>query len=627
MISLSYTNVPDVDAYARDIHAEGSSISVDAAQVKLLAEEYSARFFSASCILSLLLGTVSEGKYYSISTDTVVKTLVEFCGCKHSQFTSDTGKISLDMVKVVDPLISSLADIVEKPGYIGFQYEDALLLLKTYKEYKSLFTRKNQINAKLNKFSTETHQGWGKQLRSASFHYEACETGRFYTQNDSIQNWPLEMCSAITVPQDYFLFWCDFDQIDFRVGYHIFLRERDSEEDKIYLAAEDKYRGMYEIICRAANKEPDFDLFTKHRKAYKKAILSAMYNASEQSLCADIKNYELAHELYEYFKNNQRYQEFRRSIDRLINFNIDISVTDYFGFKRSIPMPNLHNTRDVNDAISKCCNTPIQSTSNSIMILWLEKTLEEFEKHGYMRDIHITPYLIRHDECIFKVHKSVLKDLYLFRNSMSVAIDDWDIITLEPHLGFYYKKPVASLEADYEASCIKNASAIQMREVKLPRGKRYRPVQEVLDVYVYDMVTILDRAKANFNPETMRLPAGVSTDSKLWSAEDALQILEVIVAQNPNSTTIKNILEYRNKILVHSRKLNKYKLFSSLDYAVACARELDTNKVNIYNVGMDSSMMHEGVMFRISTTYSDKVESLFSQIKALEYPEEWVTLH
>lgn len=624
MINISYKDVPDIEAYARDIHASGSKILVDIIRVSILAEEYAARTSSAYDELSSLIFLASGGNWHTASKESLITTLTNYCGCRKNDFKSEAGDLSLDQTKIIDPLIDYLQSYVKNPMYPGNRYDDALRILYAYKDYKSLKVRNSLITAKLKRMTKSSVESWGAPLGEVKFIYEPCETGRFYTRNDSIQNWPLELCSSITAPKHYFLFWCDFDQIDFRVGYHIYLREKDSDADKIYLAATDKYKGMYEIICKAADKQPDFDLFTKYRKAYKKAILSAMYNASENSLYSDIKNRELAHELFMYFQNNKKYQYFRESIKNLLEFQVDAVVTDYFGSKRSIPIPLLSNEHAVNDTISKCCNTPVQSTSNSIMMLWLEKSLDYFESHGFSRTKDIIPYLIRHDECIFLIHESMLDKLYLFKNILSVGIDDWDIITLEPHFGSYYKQPIPKMEEDFAASCLTHATEIDMVRPMAPRENRYRPMQEVLEAYVYDMQPIIERAKVNYEKFHPTLTDNVPKNPEKWTIENAISVLQAIVEEHPEQTLLAEIIEYRSLVILYSRKLHKYKLYHNLEDIISCAKEIGTDKVVLSNCGTDSAVMHEGVMLKLTSGNSDRVRQLFSRFKELNYPEGWI---
>lgn len=624
MINLKSTDQPDLQKYRANIGADGTKIFVDSNTMTDLADDFNARHLSALYILQMYLSVFSEGKHRSFTPAALIETLVEYCGCTREQFRYLDKIDSLDMTHVVKPLIDSLTVRVSNEAYKGTQLFNALTLLKAYQRYKELFTRKTQIASKVNRTVLTNEVSWtGVQLSTVGFKYKQADTGRYYTYDDSIQNWPLELTKSITTPKGYFLFWCDFDQIDFRVGYHLYLREIGSDADKIYLNTEDKYQAMYEIICKAAEKTPDLKLFTEYRKAYKKAILSAMYNASENSLIDDINNRELGHELFEYFKTNNKYQAFRKKITKLLEFGVDAVMKDYFGFERSIPMPNLHNPREVNDAISKCCNTPIQSTSNSIMVLWLEKTLEMFEQHGFSRESDVIPYLIRHDECIFMVNCRVLDHLYLFKNAMSVSIDDWDVITLEPHLGYCYKQPNDQLEALFEQQCLEHAGKITVTPTNCKREKTYRPVQEVVEVFAYDTTPAITRAKAMYNPDVDVLPDDLRASKDTWTDEQALTVIKLLSEQHPEYMELAAYLKYHGIYLLYSSKLNKYKVVPNLSAAITVANSIDTNKVNVYNSVQTASMIIQGVMFKITSTRASQVKSLFSDVNKDTLPEDW----
>lgn len=624
MINLKSTDIPDLQQYRTNISADGAKIFVDSNTMADLADDFNARHLSALYILQMYLSVFSEGHHRSFTPEALIDTLISYCGCTRDQFRYMDKVDSLDMTHVVKPLIDSLTVRVSNTAYKGIQLFNALTLLKAYQRYKELYTRKTQIASKINRTVLTDEVSWtNAKLSTVAFKYRQADTGRYYTYDDSIQNWPLELTKSITTPKGYFLFWCDFDQIDFRVGYHLYLREIGSESDKIYLSRDDKYQAMYEIICKAANKTPDLELFKTYRKSYKKAILSAMYNASENSLIEDIDNRELGHELYEYFKNNHKYQTFRRKITKLIDFGVDAVMKDYFGFERSIPMPNLSNPREVNDAISKCCNTPIQSTSNSIMVLWLEKTLQMFEKHGFSRETDVIPYLIRHDECIFMVSCKALNYLYLFKNAMSVSVDDWDIITLEPHLGYSYKDPNDRLESLFEQQCLEHVSEITVVPTNCKREKVYRPVQEVVEVYAYDTTPATTRATAMYNPDTDDIPEELLESKGTWTEDQALAVLNLLVEQHPEYTELKTYLKHYGVYLIYSQKLNKYKLIPDLTAAMGVANNIETNKITVYNTVQTASMLVQGVMFKIVASHAAQVKSLFQNVDRATLPQDW----
>lgn len=627
MLNFSFKDVPDIDRYAEDIGAAGTQILVDPLRMNLMCDNISAKADTSRDIVSAYMYQMSHQVYTDPSKkQELIDTLVK-CGCDTSDFLVDGAggpTYSVDKAKVLGPLLTRLVGILNN-GSQSVSVEDAVILLQAYLDYKTRTTLRNSAQSKLNKLSTEEYEGWGVPLNAVSFKYEQKETGRFYTYDDSIQNWPLELCHAITAEKDYFLFWCDFDQIDFRVGYHLYLREPGSEADKIYLAAEDKYRAMYEIICRSADKEPDFELFTKYRKSYKKAILSAMYNASEQSLIADIQNKELGHELYEFFKHNERYQRFRRSIDKVIDFNTDITVSDYFNFQRTIPIPAFKNPRAIADTIAKCCNTPIQSTSNSIMILWLEAVLDLFESHGYSRKTDIVPYLIRHDECIFKIHKRVLPDIWRLADCMSLAVDNWDILTLEPHCGLYYKEPHEAFEQMYAQSVEQNKDKFTGRVISAPRDMVYRPIQEVVDVYVFDTRSPKTVASALtvLHPELDLTEFGTGSIDT-WTEEQCWELLKYAAANVDKY--YENYLKYYNKIIIYSNKLNKYQCIPSMDYAVAVAKKIGTNKINCFNMDTTTAYIKDDIMFRLRSEHASKVKHIFSVMEQNNFTTDWIKI-
>lgn len=642
MLSFTFRDKPDIEAYARDIGANGTQVLVDPKRIDALVNEYDALYQSALYILQSYVISSSKGKFHNMRKDDIIDTLVRFCGLDEKDFVSDKEAYkqflkcnagfnvknkfrSVSMVDIIDPLLDSLA-VRLKAGYTGYEAENAYLILNAYKEFVSLKTRISLFHKKQGRLSAQDYNGWGKSLKAVPFRYEQRSTGRFYTTDDSIQNWPLELTKVITVDQDYVLFWCDFAQIDFRVGYHIYLREPGSEADKIYLAETDKYRAMYTIICNAAHKQPDYELFAKYRQAYKKAILSAMYNASEQSLIADIKNTELAHELYEFFQHNTRYQNYISAINRMLNFNVDLVVKDYFGFERVLPMPSASSKSDVNSAISACCNTPIQSTSNSIMELWLEALLEKFEEHGYERGKHIIPYLIRHDEAIFKVHKSVLPDLWIFKDCMQVAIDDWDILELEPHAGLYYKEPWDFLEASYADSCLKHADKMTPRKSSATRDEIYRPINEVIEIYTYTMNPLHDIAWSLVNnlPGEISLPADTDTTNyKDWSRELCLSIFEQAAALRP---AYKEMFAWYGKFVIYSNKLKKYKCVQGLDAIINLAKALGTDKIQCQTLNSNTSIMLEDIMLKVRMSNSDDTQHILNALAEKNYSTEWVSL-
>lgn len=623
MLNFTYKDLPNIQQYAKDIGASGTYVYVNDAVLYDFCAQCEALVSTTAWTLTRWLTMFSRGRYYSISSENLIYTLITYCGITKDELTftyKGESRLSLDMTHVIKPLIEVLTERV-KSGICDPRSENALVLLLAYQDYKAVKVRAEQCRAKIKKLSNCTYEGWRGPLRTIDFKYGSSETGRFYTKNDSIQNWPLEIVPAISADKGYFLVWCDFDQIDMRVGYHLFLREPGSDVDKVYLAADDKYRAMYEIICKAANQPPNFELFQKYRKAYKKAILSAMYNASLQSLVEDIRNRELATQLFEFFQNNKKYQHYRYLIDKSIQFNVDLTVLDYFGFRREIPVPSLRNGREINDAISKCCNTPVQSTSNSIVINWVEGVLAEFEANGYKRNEDIQAYLIRHDECIFKVSIKALQDLWIFKDCAEIAIDDWDILSLDPHCGVSYKVPDKYLEDCYSNSVLNNAGKMHIRTITAARDTPYRAIDEVIDAYAYSFKSLTEHAIEGYAEQQ-----GITVEQakqEQWMPERIREQLTLAGKTNP---FYLELLTYSDRVVIYSSKLDKYRVVDNLSDVIACAKTVGSNKVNCYSLTINSSVMREDVMFRFRSDAPEKTKRIMQGVRDMGFPREWVRL-
>lgn len=627
MLNIKSPATPDMDLYADRIGALGTHVYIDYNKYVVKLRQSLAYYNSAMAECLYWIRLASLGNYRTLTRDSLIRTLVDYCGLNDDLLMTRNAQrervFSVDQTKVMLPLKEYLDERAETAGegiYLASHIVDSYLV---YKQYKSLY---DQSRAKLSRFLEADRDGWCPDLRQVSFKYEMKETGRFYTYDDNLQNWNLNFVSSICAPKDYFLFWCDFNQIDFRVGYHIYLREPGSANDKIYLEESDKYRAMYKIICAAQGVEPDLDLFKKFRPAYKKAILSAMYNASENTLAADIKNRELAHQLKSFFNTNAKYQEYLAILNRVIDFNVEVPVRDYFGFLRTIPIPADINPQygarrntygALSSLISQGCNTPIQATSNSILVLWLNALLDRFAEFGLHED-KLRPYLIRHDECIFMCHKDIIPYLYIFKDFMQIALDNWNILELEEHLGIYYKEPLDWLEEAYQESCEANKDKLHTRVVNEARESPYRPIADVIEVYTYSMHSMHDFAEIVSGKE-------IPKDS---SEEELMRIIESI-ANDPSNTRApmaQKYIQYHDRWIIKSNKLNKYKMCSDLSYPISVLNAIGGSMLMINNCTQTAVTMFDDVYVKMDSTNSFDVSKKLRYMEAHGYPEQWIEI-
>lgn len=618
MLSIQSPCTPDFDQYEENIGASGSRVFVDYGKYVQAITKFIAMRDTAEYECTQLIKLISLNRYTAINRDSLIGCLVDFCGLDQKDFrkkTMDGYVMSIDQAKVLGPLHERLESAAAN-AHEG--YEMALRLLDSYLNYTEYKTLVNNSSAKLKIFKDAEQPGWFGPLKYVNFCYERKRTGRYYTNSDNIQNWNLNMVTSLTCPKGYVLFWCDFDQIDFRVAYNTMLREPGSKYDEVYNAdAEDKYRAMFRIMNMAEQQEADLELFKSYRKGYKKAILSAIYNAALNSLAADIHNRELATQLKHYIDTNPGYAEFRRVLNRVINFGIEVPVRDYFGVSRTIPIPSNTNHYELNTAVSQCCNTPIQSTSNSIMMLWLEAVLSRYQSLGYERGVDIQSYLIRHDECVFMLSTKLIQNhFWVMEDYMTIGIDDWGTLSLSPSAGLYYDVEQEEFMELYRRQVEEHKQELTPRTVFSPRKDTYRPVSDVIDVFTYTMHTPVEYAGICGAPE-----GSIQTDA------DALAYIKQ-VAQGGQSNTLpaKQYLEYNDKWILYSSKLDKYCCVPDLSSAVSLCRQIGSTFMNIQNVTKFGQLLYEDIYIKIECADAGNVLRILGSMQQLGYPTEFVSI-
>ncbi len=617
MLNLTSPIAPDFDQYEKNIGAQGTHVYVNYYKYVSILNEFIGKLNSAQSQLEKLLSLASLNKHFTVNSTSIIGCLVDFCGLNERDLqvrNRDKEYVySLDQTKVLEPLKQKLDS---QAATAGEGRRLASEILDTYLEYKEYKVIVDNARAKIKRFRKSEKPGWFGDLYEIDFMYEQKDTGRYYTKNDNLQNWNLNMVPCLTAPQEYFLFWADFAQIDFRVAYHVYLKQPGSEYDEIYKSREDKYQAMYEIMCKSLDQEPDISLFKANRKAFKKAILSAVYNASENSLAQDMHNPELAKSLYTYIYKNPGYNQFRKTLDRVIDYGVEVPVRDYFGFTRNIPLPTSGDWWAKNQVVSKGCNTPIQATSNGILMLWLEAVLEGFEKYGFSREKHVVPYLIRHDEVIFMVHQSVMPYLWVFNEFMQIALDDWDLLELEPHIGIHYKQPMEGLEKTYARLIEEHKNDYTPRTSFNPRPDIYRPVSDVISIFTFSMHTAQEYARIQG-----------ATPEETPTEEAAEQWLEALASSEENKDMPANHWQrFHNKFFVYSPKLNKYKCVQDFMVATDLAVAINSTFVDVQNITFFGKSFRDGIYYTFDIANSFWVLNLLKQMEEKGWPTTWTEL-
>lgn len=488
MLSLTYQDRPNFQEYEENIGAAGNFLYIDALRYQFGLTEFASCYTSALNRLQDYIRVLSNGDLNQINSESVRIILEQYLGIDSSHFIirdKGTKRISMDMVKVVNPLLSYLETRALNGNSLPMTL--AYVLLRAYKDFAYYKIKTQNGRTKIKRFVKTDEQSFeGLQLSKVNFCYERQSTGRYYTYGDNVQGYDKLLVSAFTVPKDYFLVWADFAQIDFRVCYHIILREIGSKYDEFYRKYPDKYEAIARAIWDFCGEEFDEEAFKADRKGIKQSILARVYGAGLNTISPNFKDKKMASMLDKYIANNKGHQQYSSVINRAMEFGVSITAEDYFGVTREIPIAS--------GSFDSALNSPIQSTSNSIVMNWTNNIIREFRECGWDEE-YARVYLIRHDETLFMIHKDAMRDSWIFKDNSQIKVDNWDILDVELDMGHYYTIRSQDAWDLYEESCRNNEDKIKSAEDK-PRLSPYHPIKDVLYSYCYTPRTLQGFAKS-----------------------------------------------------------------------------------------------------------------------------------
>lgn len=444
----------DVGLYEDIIQKDGFDMHINMFEYMCAMKESEAIYATIDDLLKSLVIYISRGELQSITPDAISLLLSKFFNIEETGLAKRTskGKISLDMKTVIAPLRDyAVKNLRNNPSYYSLIIEFCDL----YKEYKQAKSYMESTRAKAGSGllrRTELIDNTGNALWAVASHYERQSTGRYYTSDDNLQAWNKKIVDTFTAPKDYFFVWSDFDQIDFRVAANLVLFKGSSndEDRELFNSIDDKYEAMARIIDRKLGRDFDIRRFTANRKAYKTSVLARLYGASKFTMAqSGFTDFQEINALDRYYLEHPYYQQYLKKFELAIAFGYEVDVEDYFGFVRQILLPQNSNVRS--RVLEESLNTPIQSTANDIIMLWVNELTKEFQSLGFGLD-KFRVNLIRHDEAIFLVHKDCIPYLYLFKKYSKIMIDDWTELTNQPVFGYKYTVENEQLKEAYEAS-------------------------------------------------------------------------------------------------------------------------------------------------------------------------------
>lgn len=536
MLKFTQDSKVDFEQYEENINAEEAKVYVDIDKFMDLVTHFEALSLTSYNNLSDIIGMMSAGNVKHPTPKQLLKLLVEYCGIpQHWLINSKTREMSA--AEGVREFVCRKLEEQQEKGELSYSWSQALRVIQEYDEYRTLQYIANQGN-KGEKMSNSKEKGWADMdLTEMGFHYEQRATGRYYTIDDNLQGWNKEVTSSLTTPMDYYLWWGDFDQIDLRVFLYSMLLQADPKFREFLVLYEDKYeaftRYMFQTLGTKFNKEQ----FTKNRQKYKAGVLSSLYGITQESLTKKLDgDRELAKMFVDFFSINEAYRVFKQNISDAIRVGCGLTLTDYFGVKRTIETRGtVPHPRTINQAL----NEPNQCCSNSIVILWVNEVMKQFRDLGYDKSM-IDCYLIRHDEIVIKFHKSVFKDLWILKDAMQIQVDDWDMLTMECGVGIYYGEENEQLRKKFDLVCKMHEK--DMHHYEKTKGRVYTPIDKTIKAILFSRHTAYEYCK-----EIIRTPEAMM----ITNEKDALKFIEEqsrISSDGFRRTACSNFIAYYGQI-------------------------------------------------------------------------------
>lgn len=613
MLQITTPNNIPIETFEDEISINGFSVYID--QRKYTLSMMIALALTDTALKHLLdkIIYMSNGRLRDFNKESFGRFLIK-CGAPENIVCSGTGgRVALNKARVISPLLSYIETRLRSAPVYYADLRDLVLLYKDYIESKH---RSDTMFKKHERFKLiDEYNKEGQQLCEITSLYERQSTGRYYTNSDNLQGWNLYAVPTFNCPKDYFLVWADFDQIDLAVAANMILFNGKPELREIFSMYPDKYEAMSRIIYDSLNMPFDKGRFQLNRKPIKTSILARLYGAGLDTIRRNgFKDLSDAHALDTYFNNHKYYNEYRTNFEKAITFGGEVTARDYFGIERTIPVPQ--NPVQRSRVIDKCLNTPIQSTSNDIVMLWVLNIVKYFRDMGVGKEL-FRPYLLRHDEGLFIAHKSLLEHMWIFKQFGSIAIDDWSEITVSPKFGYHYTVEDEELTDAYEKAVTLNQSKITPYQQGAPSTDTWVATGRPLEVYVYAPVTVavfiynIIQYAPGWELEAQELYAKIRSKD-LTATQYATKVIQAYADEDSTGVTKDKLSNYNKYGGIFALAIDGvYYTFTASEF-LSYIKDNNYKYLTLHNSTMNDYVIHDGVQMRYNkcTSYHDVVNVL-----------------
>ncbi|KSV57906.1 hypothetical protein [Acetivibrio ethanolgignens] len=425
----------------------------------------------------------SGGNCFAIDKPSVLRYLQRYKNCPDRFFNNR---------KTQDESIA--LPILEKLAAAGYAQE----FIELYSKYRSLYAINNKMRKMLQECVVPIGKNhYGDTLVNVPYNVGLQTNLRHnYRKFDIIAQISKENSNVISVEDGYVLVWGDLAQSDFRVAYNLFIRSE--ENDKVMSQYADKYEGFARLVNKANNIPFDAEKFKSERKLYKTMTLKVLYGGASGTTQEE---QEFINRLTQFLKTCDRYQEFVRRLEHRLELNLGISITSYFGHVEVCPVYQY----DSYSTKTRALNCPMQTGTSEIAMLIVNAILDEFYSLGYTED-DISLYILRHDEPVFKVKESVLKDAWVFEQFRTILVDDWIPLEMTVEAGYRYNRIDEGLMNQIAESCNKNKDKITVYDTNTETAiSSYYPLPNSIQLHMHYNIVNDTAIVAVYEPTTSQV--------------------------------------------------------------------------------------------------------------------------
>lgn len=213
------------------------------------------------------------------------------------------------------------------------------------------------------------------------------------------------------------------------------------------------------------------------RNLYKVYVLQTIYGTRRHLVPYANKFINILGKVLESCSKYKRYWD---DIQKRATYGIPIRVHSYMGHVEYVPA---FDGDRVKETLYKCLNYPVQGCTSELIIATTNQLLDTFYNLGYTPD-DIRVYYNRHDEPVFILKESVMKDSWIFKDFSRIQMDDWIPLCMEFSFGRKYSVEDEDLMKKYTLSCKINKNKIKT-DCNIIQKTEYYPLDKLLELALH----------------------------------------------------------------------------------------------------------------------------------------------